>query len=163
MKIRVRRANESDAQTLTRTAFRSKAFWGYDEEFMKACGPELTVTRATMNNPGNQYYLAENNELAVGFYSLETLSLQRVELGALFVEPDFVGFGIGRILFEHAKDTASDGGFTEVEIQSDPHAAGFYAAVGAELIGERESESIPGRMLPLFELKLEGRNVFVGS
>jgi hypothetical protein len=32
------------------------------------------------------------------------------------------------------------------------HAAGFYAAIGARAIGSRESASIPGRELPLYEL-----------
>jgi len=41
-------------------------------------------------------------------------------------------------------------------IQGDPNAEGFYRAMGAERIGEQESHSIPGRMLPLFSLSLAG-------
>jgi hypothetical protein len=43
-------------------------------------------------------------------------------------------------------------GFRVLEIQGDPNAARFYERVGARRIGERESASVPGRMLPLFEL-----------
>jgi len=31
----------------------------------------------------------------------------------------------------------------------------FYVAVGAKQIGTRESDSVPGRFLPLFELDLK--------
>ena len=39
-------------------------------------------------------------------------------------------------------------------IQGDPNAEGFYLRCGAVRIGERESASIPRRMLPLFEIRL---------
>ena len=34
----------------------------------------------------------------------------------------------------------------------DPNAADFYESAGARLIGERPSDSIEGRMLPLYEI-----------
>ena len=42
----------------------------------------------------------------------------------------------------------------KIIIQADPNAARFYESVGAEVCGERESASIPGRMLPLYQLHL---------
>ena len=39
-------------------------------------------------------------------------------------------------------------------IQGDPNAKNFYLKVGAKLIGERESASIPGRYLPVFIINL---------
>jgi hypothetical protein len=42
-------------------------------------------------------------------------------------------------------------GFETVRIVSDPHAAGFYAKMGASHVGEVPSCVIPGRLLPLFE------------
>ena len=40
-------------------------------------------------------------------------------------------------------------------ILSDPYAAGFYERNGARLIGEAPSDAIPGRSLPLYEIKLD--------
>ena len=40
-------------------------------------------------------------------------------------------------------------------IQGDPNAADFYRAAGAVQVGERASASVPGRVLPLFELALD--------
>jgi hypothetical protein len=41
-------------------------------------------------------------------------------------------------------------------LQSDPHAEGFYLAMGAQRIGQSESTVTPGRMLPLLRLVLDG-------
>ena len=40
-------------------------------------------------------------------------------------------------------------------ILADPYAAGFYERNGARLIGEAPSDAIPGRSLPLYEIKLD--------
>jgi GNAT superfamily N-acetyltransferase len=71
------------------------------------------------------------------------------DLDALFVEPAAIRQGVGRRLWEHVVDTARSLGFTSLEFQSDPHAEGFYLAMGAERCGESESTVTPGRMLPL--------------
>jgi len=39
-------------------------------------------------------------------------------------------------------------------IQGDPHAEGFYLAVGALPAGKRDSASIPGRELPVYTITL---------
>jgi hypothetical protein len=57
------------------------------------------------------------------------------------------GTGAGRRLFEHASRTASELGFTQLSIEADPNAEGFYLAMGATRLGERRSPS--GRSLPL--------------
>ena len=39
-------------------------------------------------------------------------------------------------------------------IQGDPNASKFYEAAGARLVGTRESGSVPGRDLPLYEIDI---------
>jgi GNAT superfamily N-acetyltransferase len=92
----------------------------------------------------------------IGFYALERLSGNEVELGYLFVEPAAIGHGHGRRLIEHAKAQAVALGFRTMVIQGDPHADRFYRMAGGERSGFRESESIPGRHLPLFRIDLRG-------
>jgi len=72
----------------------------------------------------------------------------------LWVEPDAIGRGHGRALWEHAVATVRERGFRELRVQSDPHAEGFYRAMGAERIGSQPSTVIPGRALPLPRLML---------
>ena len=151
----IRPAVPDDAAALTGLAMRSKAYWGYPPDFMERCRAELTVSRADVLDERFDYRLAEQDATTLGFYALETLSGDEVELEALFVEPAHIGTGVGRLLMQHALVTAAKMGSRRLRIQGDPHAAAFYEAAGAKCIGELESHSIPGRMLPLYEICLQ--------
>jgi len=76
------------------------------------------------------------------------------DLETLFVEPARIGTGVGRALIEHVKSEALARGAQVLLIQGDPHAAQFYRGAGAEHVGARPSESVPGRSLPLFAIEL---------
>ncbi len=132
---------------LSELALRSKAVWGYSPEFMAACRSELTVQPEHLP----LVFVAEIDGGMAGFYALTVLDA-RAELEFLFVEPAVLRRGCGRALLAHARAQARQLGCSAIAIQGDPHAAGFYAAIGARLVGNRESDSIPGRMLPLYEL-----------
>ena len=142
---------------LSALAFRSKAFWGYDDEFMSACREELSVSGDDIRNSSFAYWVCEVAGAVAGFYGLQRQTKHRYELVALFVGPNRIGTGIGKALVEHAKDVARTAGATAILIQGDPNAAGFYKAVGAVEIGQRESGSIPGRFLPEFEIDLAAK------
>ncbi len=66
----------------------------------------------------------------------------------MWVEPDAMGNGHGRRLFEHAVAIARSLGATALELDADPNAVGFYERMGMERIGETPSTLIPGRALP---------------
>lgn len=72
----------------------------------------------------------------------------------MFVEPDAIGRGVGRTLFEHTVAQARRLGFTALTIDADPNAEPFYVAMGALRIGATPSGSIPGRELPLLRIEL---------
>jgi GNAT superfamily N-acetyltransferase len=149
---KIRRASPSETRRLSELALRSKAHWGYSSSFMDACREELSVTRLAVRD--HRVYVCEQDGKLAGFYSLEDLSDNGIELGHLFVDPDFMGIGVGLLLVEHACQKALDLGFKKLVIQGDPNAEGFYLRCGAVRIGERESASISDRMLPLFEIQL---------
>ncbi len=134
-------------------ALRSKAYWGYDVDFIEACRRELSFDSDYLSS--NPVFVGVLDGKPVGFYALERLSNTEAELGALFVEPDQIGRGIGRALISHAKQTAREIGFVSIVIQGDPNAADFYRAAGGVPCGELPSRSIPNRLLPLFRIKLE--------
>lgn len=146
----LRRAKPGEAGALSELALRSKAHWGYPEDFMAACRDELTLTERDLERAPT--FVAEAAGERVGFYALERLSASEVELAFLFVEPRAIGRGHGRALIEHAKGRARALGYTTMVIQGDPHAERFYRAAGGRRVGEQESLSIPGRMLTLFHL-----------
>lgn len=150
----IRAATVGEADTLTELALRSKAHWGYSEEFVAACRDELTVRPADLESHRFTYRVLERDGAVLGFYSLERLSEDEFELEALFVEPSCIGSGLGRELFSHAVALAGALGGQSMLIQSDPHASEFYRGVGARQVGMRASDSIPGRELPVFEMAL---------
>ena len=154
--ITIRRAVPGEAQSLSDLALRSKGYWGYSQDFLDQCRAELSVSEDQIKESSFTCFVAESGGVVHGYYSTVALSPIRYELDALFVEPDQIGGGVGRALVNHAIQKLSEQGVQKLLIQGDPNAAGFYESVGAKQIGSRESESIPGRFLPLFEIAIEG-------
>lgn len=151
-KTAIRPATADESACLSALALRSKAYWGYSTDFIEACRKELTFDSAYVS--ANTVFVADSGGALIGFYSLKRVSAAEAELGALFVEPDHIGRGFGRALMTHAKETACDLGITAIVIQGDPNAAYFYQAAGGIHCGELASRSIPGRVLPLFRIRL---------
>src|SRR4029079_1400930 len=146
----IRPARTGEAALLTALGLRSKASWGYTEDFMRACAEELTIDEEELDD----VFVKTIGEHVVGFYSLDRISSDRVELGLLFVEPSWMRRGFGGELLGDARERARALGYQTLVIQGDPHAMPFYRSAGAVLVGTRESDSIAGRLLPLFELAL---------
>ncbi len=151
--MQVRRAEPGEVEALAALSLRSKAYWGYDEAFMVATAPELALSPEQLARYPAHVLEAEGR--LAGFYLLEPVNEREVELSALFVEPDAIGWGYGRRLMEHAIARAKRLGFRAMLIPSDPNAEPFYRAMGAEPIGTVPSGSIPGRELPLLRVDLE--------
>jgi GNAT superfamily N-acetyltransferase len=151
-----RSARVEECAVLSNLAFRSKAIWGYSADFMEQCRGELTISADFLAD--NLLEVIELGGNVIGFYSLERISAAVAELGHLFVDPLLVRRGHGRRLLERAARTAYGLGFRTLRIQGDPNAEGFYQNAGARKVGTQPSASIPGRVLPVFELDLRERS-----
>lgn len=147
--LHLRPARADEAGLLGPLALRSKAHWGYSAEFLDACRAELTYRPAEVES--RRMVVAESGGRLLGFYSLDG-DPPRGELGNMWVEPDAIGTGVGRRLWDHAMAAARTAGFATLRIDADPHAEGFYLAMGARRIGQSPSGSIAGRLLPLLEV-----------
>lgn len=152
--VTIRETVPREASLLSRLALRSKAHWGYSQDFLDACRSELTVDASRLGTDDYQCFAALDDDSILGFYALERVSALSYELEALFVEPEHIGRGVGRVLIQHALQILSERGAERLIIQGDPHATEFYIAAGARRVGTRESESVPGRDLPLFEIEI---------
>ena len=133
-------------------AFRSKASWGYSEQFMTDCRAELTIREADVRM--HQFFVLECDGDVVGFCALQDRGDGEGELADVFVEPAHKGEGHGRRLVEHAKDTARARGWHSLRVAADPNAVAFYASCGGTQTGTVPSGSIPGRRLPLMKITL---------
>lgn len=153
MTVSIRPARCGEAELLTELALRSKAYWGYDAEFLASCREELTLEDAGLE--GRRTAVAERAGGVVGFTTLEGEPPQGV-LGMMFVDPDVIGEGVGRLLFTHAVRTAGASGFTRFTIDADPNAEPFYEAMGGVPVSRVPSGSIPGRTLTRFLYRVPG-------
>ncbi len=148
----IRRARPDESDVLTDLTVRSKAYWGYDAEFMKIARPALVVTAQQIQN--NPAYVLERNGAILGYYTLEKPKGDDIILESLFVAPEAIGSGGGSQLLRHALQMAQHLGYRTVTLDSDPNAEGFYRRMGAEQIGQRPG-AIPGRFLPTMRFTLD--------
>jgi GNAT superfamily N-acetyltransferase len=151
MRPLIRRAELRDGEELARVAFRSKAFWGYDDTFMESVRVQLTPSQAYLAN--DPVYLAENPERVVlGFYGFRREEGQ-LWLYDMFVAPEAIRTGVGRTLWNHAVEIARDTGAAAFFIESDPNAEEFYRKMGAVNDGTRTAAG-SGRTLPVLRYDL---------
>ncbi len=150
----LRQAQLYEAGQLSRLCFQSKAHWGYSDEFMETCRQELTVTEADISS--DIVFVAQSQQAMAGVAHL-IVTDQPAMLEKLFIVPDFIGQGVGALLFEKIVDELKilkEKGPSSFLIISDPYAKGFYEKMGAHLIGTVPSDTWPDRDLPLLEFKV---------
>ncbi|MFE0605071.1 GNAT family N-acetyltransferase [Streptomyces sp. NPDC058892] len=139
----VRAARAAEAEALTALVMRSKAHWGYDRGFLAACAPELRIRPDEV--AARRIVVAEDPQGAVlGLASLEGAA-PLARLGLLFVEPSAIGRGVGRLLYRDVLRRAVDLGVRRLVIDSDPHAAGFYRAMGAVAVAAGSAPAATGQ------------------
>jgi ribosomal protein S18 acetylase RimI-like enzyme len=125
-------ARPENAEALTAIAFAAKRYWGYPERWIERWREQLTMRPEFIVQ--HETYAAVIGDRLMGFYALGQ-SGNRSELLHLWVLPDAMGRGIGRALFLHAVERVKASGGTELLIESDPNAAGFYQRLGARHVG----------------------------
>lgn len=152
MDVLIRPARVTEADVLTDLALRSKAHWGYDADFLAACRDELTVAANDVER--RRAMVADRDGHVLGFATLEGEPPTGV-MGMMFVEPQAIGQGLGRLLFERTIAAGRDLGFTELTIDADPNAESFYRAMGAVRTGSVPSGSIADRVLPQMVVAIE--------
>jgi GNAT superfamily N-acetyltransferase len=146
-----RRARMDEAEYLTDLSRRSKAHWGYDAEFLRIVAADLTVTSAAIKT--HEVWVLKEDGKILGFHQVKLGDPAWLE--DLWLEPEVIGKGYGRQLWEHALSIARAGGAWAVEFNAEPFAMGFYEKMGAVQVGETPSRFIPGRKLPLMRVHLE--------
>src|SRR5579864_5011411 len=143
--VSFRRARGGDATELTALALRSKRHWNYDDEFMQRVAPSFVVS--TDYICAWPVYLLEIDGRLAAFYGFRLIDGEPF-LADMWVDPPYIGHGLGRRLWAHAIETAKAAGYQYFLIESDPNAEHFYLRMGARRIGERISPD-SGRSLPL--------------
>jgi len=148
----IRAAQVGEATKLTALCVRSKAHWGYDAEFMRRSAASLRVSSADIAL-GRVLVAVDGRDRALGVASVIPDGAS-ADLDLFFVDPPFMGRGVGRVLFKAAVQAAFMSDTRTLTILADPNAAAFYERMGARFLRNAPSDAIPGRTLPLYEYDL---------
>ncbi|HUH21131.1 MAG TPA: GNAT family N-acetyltransferase [Gaiellaceae bacterium] len=146
----IRAGTEGDVPRLRQIAVDAKAHWGYDlaqvEDWALGGDFDPESMRA------REVYVAEVEGAPVGWASL----IPRGEvawLEDLWIDPPWIGRGVGRLLFEHVAGRARELGASQLEWEAEPNAHGFYERMGATYV--RDSEVTEwGRVLDVLGVEL---------
>lgn len=144
--MRIRAAAPGEGRFLSDLALRSKAHWGYSRDFIEKCRGPLTVTEDFVREC--TVFVLEHEHRIAGFYGMLREGRDAV-LEFFFVDPDAIGQGVGRKLWQHAIESARTLQARHLLVDADPNAERFYTEMGAERIGDVASEVDPNRRLPL--------------
>lgn len=152
MEIGIRRASPNEAATLSEIAHAAKRHWGYPEEWIEHWKLDLTITPDFVAN--NEVLVATINSQIVGCCAL-VVSDSLAELEHMWINPEYIGSGVGRMLFDQVKARAAQLQLPALELSADPNAEGFYERMGAVRIGEvRADMSGQPRVLPRMKIEL---------
>ncbi|MCV9932073.1 GNAT family N-acetyltransferase [Flavobacterium sp. LS1R47] len=150
----IKEANSYDHEILTEITKKSKAFWGYSGEQIEVWSEFLTVSKEYIET--NPVYNLIVEDKIIGYYSFFHESENTIKLDNLFVFPEFIGKGFGKVLLNDFLNRLKDIGVQKVVLNSEPNAEAFYTKFGFVKIGQIET-SIKDRFLPIMELNLEGK------
>jgi N-acetylglutamate synthase-like GNAT family acetyltransferase len=131
--IEIRRAKPDEAAALTELAQAAKRYWRYPETWIEQWKADLTITPEFLND--NDVFVAIVDGEIAGCCALVMRNLL-AEIEHMWIKPERMGSGVGRALFDHAKQRAEQRGARALELSADPNAAGFYERMGAKYIGE---------------------------
>ncbi len=149
--MEISRVVANEHKTITKITKSSKAYWGYQQEWMQMWEDELTISPDYIR--GNKVYKATYNAKIAGYYSLSFINDKVAELDNLFVLPKFIGKGIGKKLMHHAIETAQFLGLHQIVLEADPNAVGFYEKLGFVVVGKKETK-IAGKFFSVMELAI---------
>lgn len=146
------KASPSDHEILTEITKKSKAYWGYSNEQIENWSQFLTVSKEYIET--NSVYNLVIDHQIIGYYSFFHESENTIKLDNLFVLPDFIGKGFGKVLMNDFLIRLQDIQAEKVVLNSEPNAEEFYSKFGFVKVGQIET-SIKDRYLPIMELLIE--------
>lgn len=150
------KAEPADNELLTTITKMSKAYWGFSEEVLKEWEHLLTITKDYIEK--NKVFKLVQNDQIIGYYSYFFIDEKTIKLDNIFILPEFIGKGFGKILMNDFLKNVKHLGINKITLDAEPNAEKFYKKFGFEVIGRLES-SIKNRYLPIMELRIEKKTM----
>jgi GNAT superfamily N-acetyltransferase len=148
--LRLRAARPDEGARLKQIAIAAKASWGYERKKVERWADQGDFSPRRLAELA--VFVAESGGRAVGWCSLlakdETWWLED-----LWIEPGWIGKGVGARLFEHAVAHARAHGGSRLEWEAEPNAVGFYERMGGRYVRDSDP-SAWDRIIPVMGLDL---------
>lgn len=142
----MRSAVAADHERLRELTFESKAYWGYDRDFVRRWADGLAF------DSGQERWVAAADGAIAAWAGLVPPADGVAVLEDLWVDPAWIGRGLGSRLFRLAADRARELGAARMEWGAEPNAVGFYEKMGGRFLRDHVSEW--GRITPWMGLDL---------
>ena len=147
----IRRGDAGEGARLKEIAVASKGHWGYEPARVREWADRGDFSPEVLK--GLALFVAEAGERVIAWASVEPRG-DTAWLADLWVEPEWIGQGVGARLFRRAAEHARSVGARTMEWEAEPNALGFYDKMGGKRI--RDSTSEWGRMLSVMGVDLDG-------
>lgn len=149
--MKIEKAHRTDEGELTDLTIRSKNHWNYGDKQISEWKDELTITSKYIDD--NQVYKLTKGDQLIGFYAFGPESTNIVKLNYLFIAPEFIGKGYGKVLITDFLKRVKNSTYQKVTLDADPNAEKFYERIGFKAVGKLKS-SIKDRFLPIMEMEI---------
>jgi GNAT superfamily N-acetyltransferase len=150
--LKIRAARPDEGPRLKEIAVAAKSFWGYERQSVQRWADDGDFSPAGLARLAA--FVAEEGGHAVGWAAL----LRKSDgwwLEDLWVEPAWMGKGVGSRLFRHAAAHARSAGAKRLHWEAEPHAVEFYERMGGRYVRDSKP-TVWGRIVPIMELDLGG-------
>jgi GNAT superfamily N-acetyltransferase len=148
----IRPARADDYGRLKQIAVAAKGFWGYDPDEVRKWADQGDFTPKRLREL--IVFVADSGGGAIGWCSL----IPKAEvcwLEDLWIDPVWIGKGVGSQLFRRAAQHARKLRAKRLEWEAEPNAIGFYEKMGGSYVRESE-ETEWGRRLSVMGVELDG-------
>jgi GNAT superfamily N-acetyltransferase len=135
---------------LREIAIAAKAYWGYEQDWVRSWAGQGDFSAEALTI--KPVLVAETEGRPVAF-AIVIPKGAVAWLDDLWVEPDWIGRGVGTKLFQAAAHSARELGAERMEWEAELNAVGFYEKVGGRYVRDSEETEL-GRTLPIMGVSL---------
>jgi GNAT superfamily N-acetyltransferase len=146
----IRPAVPAEGERLREIAIAAKSYWGYDPGRVREWAALGDFSPDGLRE--KEVYVAEAGGRAVAWAALIGRG-ESMWLDDLWVDPGWIGHGIGTLLFSHVLDRARGLGGRRLEWEAEPNAVGFYEKLGGRYLRDSKP-SAWGRVIPVMGVDL---------
>jgi GNAT superfamily N-acetyltransferase len=135
MDVRIRPVALDEGERLREIAIAAKGYWGYDLDRVRDWAAMGDFSPAGPQQ--KDFYIAAVEGNVVGWAA----AIGRGDiwwLDDLWIEPEWMGKGIGSRLFRHAAERGRQAGAVRMEWEAEQNALGFYEKMGGRYLRDSE-------------------------